>query len=124
MQTAFGSTETWGQSVLANIFAANPGGSDYIGISLSRNGDLGGTADASLTISEYDTDYQAVQNSPKLQQTPLNSGAWTVTLDGLSVGGKKISWPSTMEQAPAGKNIVHLDTGYVLAFYFELQSFK
>ncbi|KAJ7322878.1 aspartic peptidase domain-containing protein [Mycena albidolilacea] len=111
VQEAFGSTATWGQSVLANIFAANPTGDDYIGISLSRGGDTGGTADASLTISEYDSDYQAVANSPKIPQNPVNSGAWTVTLDGLSIGGKKISWPSTMKEAPAGKNIVHLDTG-------------
>jgi hypothetical protein len=114
VQEAFGSTATWGQSVLANIFAANPTGDDYIGISLSRGGDAGGTADASLTISEYDSDYQAVANSPKIPQTPVNSGAWTVTLDGLSINGKKISWPSTMAEAPAGKNIVHLDTGYDL----------
>ncbi|KAF8217792.1 aspartic peptidase domain-containing protein [Mycena galopus ATCC 62051] len=111
VQTAYGQNANWGQSVLANIFAENPTGDDYIGISLSRSGDTGGTADASLTISEYDSDYQAVANSPKVPQNPVNSGAWTVTLDGLSVGGKKIDWPSTMEQAPAGKNIVHLDTG-------------
>jgi len=111
VQQAYGSSATWGQSVLANIFDENPSASDYIGISLSRNGDTGGTADASLTISEYDSDYQAVANSPKIPQNPVNSGAWTVTLDALKVGGKKIDWPSTMEQAPAGKNIVHLDTG-------------
>ncbi|KAJ7698717.1 aspartic peptidase domain-containing protein [Mycena rosella] len=111
VQGAFGPTANWGQSVLANIFAANPTGADYIGISLSRTGDQEGTADASLTIAEYDSDYQTVQNSPKILQNPPDSGAWTVTLDALSVGGKKINWPSTMTEAPEGKNIVHLDTG-------------
>ncbi|KAJ7154714.1 aspartic peptidase domain-containing protein [Mycena filopes] len=111
VQTAFGASQNWGQSVLANIFAANQSGADYIGIALSRTGDTAGTADASLTISEYDSDYQAVANSPKINQNPVNSGAWTVTLDSISVGGKKINWPSTMTEAPAGKNIVHLDTG-------------
>ncbi|KAF7334254.1 Six-hairpin glycosidase [Mycena sanguinolenta] len=111
VQGAYGTSATWGQSVLANIFQENPTGDDYIGISLSRNGDTGGTADASLTIAEYDSDYAAVANSPKIPQNPLNSGAWTVTLDSISVGGKAIDWPSTMEQAPAGKNIVVLDTG-------------
>jgi len=111
VQEAYGANANWGQSVLANIFDQNPTGADYIGISLSRTGDQEGTADASLAIAEYDSDYQAVANSPKIPQTPVNSGAWTVTLDGLSVGGKKIDWPSTMEVAPAGKNIVHLDTG-------------
>lgn len=112
VQEAFGSSANWGQSVLANIFAQNATGADYIGISLSRTGDQEGTADASLTISEYDSDYEAVQNAPKISQTPVDSGAWTVTLDALMVGGKKIKWDSTMAVAPAGKNIVHLDTGY------------
>ncbi|KAJ7098351.1 aspartic peptidase domain-containing protein [Mycena epipterygia] len=111
VQEAFGSSANWGQSVLANIFAQNATGADYIGISLSRTGDQEGTADASLTISEYDSDYEAVQNAPKIPQTPVDSGAWTVILDALLVGGKKIKWESTMAVAPAGKNIVHLDTG-------------
>jgi hypothetical protein len=100
--------------VLSNIFAQNPSGSDYIGISLSRTGDQEGTADGSLTISEYDSDYQAVQNAPKVPQVPANSGTWTVTLDSFSIGGKKIQWPSTVTAAPTGKNIVLLDTGYII----------
>ncbi|KAJ6535597.1 aspartic peptidase domain-containing protein [Mycena capillaripes] len=102
---------TGGQSVLTNIFQQNPSGSDYIGISLSRTGDQEGTAEGSLTIAEYDADYQAVQSAPKLLQTPLNSGSWSVVLDGFSVGGKKIQWPTGVNGVPAGKNIVVLDTG-------------
>ncbi|KAJ6536904.1 aspartic peptidase domain-containing protein [Mycena capillaripes] len=111
VQTAKGATSTIGQSVLSNIFAQNPTGSDYIAISLSRTGDQEGTADGSLTISEYDSDYEAVQNAPKISQVPPGSVAWTVPLDGLSVGGQKIAWSSTVTAAPAGKNIVLLDTG-------------
>ncbi|KAJ7657204.1 aspartic peptidase domain-containing protein [Mycena polygramma] len=111
VQTADGAASTKGQSVLSNIFAQNTSGSDYIGISLSRTGDQEGTADGSLTISEYDADYAAVANAPKIQQVPPNSAAWTVPLDGFSVGGKKIAWPTTITSAPAGKNIVLLDTG-------------
>ncbi|KAJ6469517.1 aspartic peptidase domain-containing protein [Mycena sanguinolenta] len=111
VQKVDGANATWGQSVLANIFQENPTGDDYIGISLSRSGDTGGTADASLTIAEYDSDYAAVASSPKIPQNPLNSGTWAVTMDSISVGGKTINWPSTMEVAPAGKNIVILDTG-------------
>ncbi|KAJ7255235.1 aspartic peptidase domain-containing protein [Mycena rebaudengoi] len=111
VQKAFGASETWGQSVLANIFAQHPTGSDYIGISLSRTGDQEGTADASLTISEYDSDYEAVQNAPKIPQFPQDSGAWTVLLDALTVNGKKIDWTSSVVGTPAGKTIVDLDTG-------------
>ncbi|KAJ7023592.1 aspartic peptidase domain-containing protein [Mycena alexandri] len=112
VQHVHGTTDTSGQSVLANIFAQNASISDFIGISLSRTGDQEGTADASLTISEYDSDYEAVQNSPQIPQTPPNTRAWTILLDSLSVGGKKIDWPTTMPTvAPAGKNVVLLDTG-------------
>ncbi|KAJ6484763.1 aspartic peptidase domain-containing protein [Mycena sanguinolenta] len=111
VQQAQGATATWGQSVLSNIFAQNPGSSNYMGIALSRTGDQEGTADGSLTIAEYDTDYQSVANSPQIPQTPAGSGVWSVTLDSLSVGGTKINWPTTIKAAPAGKNVVLLDTG-------------
>ncbi|KAF7297291.1 Six-hairpin glycosidase [Mycena indigotica] len=111
VQQAFGPTQNWGQSVLQNIFDQTPNGDNFIGIALSRTGDQEETADASLAISEYHSSHTAVAQAPKLPQNPVGSGAWTVTLDGLSINGKKINWPSTMRQAPAGKNIVHLDTG-------------
>lgn len=113
VQQVEGTAATWGRSVLSNIFAQNPSGSDYIGISLSRTGDQEGTADGSLTIAEYDSDYAAVANAPKLMQTPPNTGEWNVVLDAFWVGGKQITWPSTLSTAPAGKTIVLLDTGSV-----------
>ncbi|KAF7367163.1 Six-hairpin glycosidase [Mycena sanguinolenta] len=106
-----GAEATWGQSVLSNIFAQNPDSSDFIGIALSRSGDQEGTADGSLTIGEYDPDYEGVQNSPKLLQTPAGSGVWGIAIDSFKVGGNQITWPSTLAAAPAGKNIVLLDTG-------------
>ncbi|KAJ7867210.1 aspartic peptidase domain-containing protein [Mycena olivaceomarginata] len=120
IQTADGAASTRGRSVLSNIFAQNPSGSDYIGIALSRTGDGEGTADGSLTISEYDSDYEAVGSAPKISQAPPNSGVWSVVMDGFSVGGKKITWPTTLTTvAPTGKNVVLLDTGCVpsLAVY-------
>ncbi|KAF8166803.1 aspartic peptidase domain-containing protein [Mycena galopus ATCC 62051] len=111
VQTALGTTSTAGQSVLSNIFAQNPSQSDYIGIALSRTGDQEGTADGSLTIAEYDSDYASVAGTPQIPQTPAGAGVWSITLDSLSVGGTKIPWTSTIPSAPAGKDIVLLDTG-------------
>ncbi|KAF8186153.1 hypothetical protein K438DRAFT_1973517 [Mycena galopus ATCC 62051] len=56
-----GATSTAGQSVLSHIFAQNLSQSDYIGIALSRTGDQEGTADGSLTIAEYYSDYASGQ---------------------------------------------------------------
>ncbi|KAF7367156.1 Six-hairpin glycosidase [Mycena sanguinolenta] len=111
VQHAQGPEATWGQSVLSNIFAQNPDSSNFMGIALSRLGDQEGSADGSLTIAEYDPDYESVQNSPKLSQTPAGSGTWSIVLDSFKVGGNPITWPSTLSAAPAGKNIVLLDTG-------------
>ncbi|KAJ6521071.1 hypothetical protein DFH09DRAFT_1098014 [Mycena vulgaris] len=97
-----------GQSVLANMFALNASGADYIGISLSRTGDQEWMVDGSLTIAEYDSDYDAVQNTPHVPQVPPNTGSWTVVLDGF--GLEKIDWPSKLTVAPPGTNIVLLDT--------------
>ncbi|KAJ6471408.1 aspartic peptidase domain-containing protein [Mycena sanguinolenta] len=111
VQNAQGPEATGGQSVLTNIFAQNPDSSDFMGIALSRSGDQEGSADGSLTIGEYDTDYEGVQNSPRLSQTPAGSGVWSIVLDSFKVGGTPITWPSTLAAAPAGRNIVLLDTG-------------
>ncbi|KAJ7768245.1 aspartic peptidase domain-containing protein [Mycena metata] len=109
VQTAYGTNATWGRGALANIFALNETGSDYIGLSLSRVGDQADTADGSFTVSEYDSDYQAVANSPRLPYS--QNGSWTVPLDGLSVNGKKIEWNSSIEQVPAGTLLVQLNFG-------------
>ncbi|KAF8186222.1 aspartic peptidase domain-containing protein [Mycena galopus ATCC 62051] len=85
-QTALGATSTAGQFVLSNIFAHNPDQPDYIGIALSRNGNQEGTADGSLTTTEYDNAHGRV--------------VWSLRLDSLSAGG-----------TTAGKDIVLLDTG-------------
>ncbi|KAF7367158.1 Six-hairpin glycosidase [Mycena sanguinolenta] len=106
-----GPEATWGQSVLSNIFAQNPDSSNFMGIALSRSGDQEGSADGSLTIAEYDPDYESVQNSPRLSQTPAGSGVWSVVMDSFKVGGNPIAWSSTVAGAPAGKTIALLDTG-------------
>lgn len=112
VQQAQGTNATWGRSVLSNIFAQDPSGSDYIAISLSRTHDQEGTADGSLAIAEYDSNYAAVANAPKLPVTPPNEPRWNVVMDSFSVGGKKIPWASTLAATPAGKTIALLDTGY------------
>ncbi|CAK5267021.1 unnamed protein product, partial [Mycena citricolor] len=111
IQQAFGAKVTDGQSVLANIFQQNPKSNDFLAISLSRLNDTAGTADGSIEIGQLDQKYTAVSKSPVLEQSPPNSGAWTVPMDALKVGGQKIAWPSTVQGTLAGSNIISLDTG-------------
>lgn len=107
---AYGESATWGQSVLANIFAQNPDKGNFFTMSLSRLGDSSDSADGSLTIAEYDPQYQDVTKSPKLPQFPANSGAWNVLHDGFTVNGKSIPWASVVEGVTKGQVVV-LDTG-------------
>ncbi|KAF7349015.1 Peptidase A1 domain-containing protein [Mycena venus] len=109
---ANGSNPTLGNPFLFNIFDQTPGQDNFIGISLSRTGDLEDTADASFTINELDPTYTAVANAPTI---PLLSGTlnrWRIAVDSFSVDGVDVPLPSSVvSTAPAGKLATVLDTG-------------
>ncbi|KAJ7257842.1 hypothetical protein C8J57DRAFT_1234977 [Mycena rebaudengoi] len=63
-----------GQPFLYNVFHLTPHLNNFIGISLSRTGDLEGSAEASFTINEYDDDYAAVAKAPVLPVFPPQCG--------------------------------------------------
>ncbi|KAJ7448339.1 aspartic peptidase domain-containing protein [Mycena latifolia] len=101
-----------GEPFLYNIFAQTPDQNNFIGVSLSRTGDLEGSADASFTINEIDEAYAAVVKAPSLLLFPGTNGRWSILLDGISVNGVSIPLPpSTVPNAPPGKIGVLMDSG-------------
>ncbi|KAJ6584274.1 aspartic peptidase domain-containing protein [Mycena sp. CBHHK59/15] len=100
-----------GKSVLSSIFDQNPDKGRFFAFSLSRLEDVNDSADAELTISEYDEKYSDVQFAPLLPQFPSNSGRWGVLSDGVSVGGVDIPWTANFNKTPAGQQLVIFDTG-------------
>ncbi|KAF7323395.1 Six-hairpin glycosidase [Mycena chlorophos] len=101
-----------GKPVLSSIYAENPSKGQFFAFSLSRVGDVNDTADASLTISDYDPNYVAVANSPALPVYPPKGGRWSVVTDGITANGQTISWPSFDDSLNAtGQNAVLFDTG-------------
>ncbi|KAJ6534330.1 aspartic peptidase domain-containing protein [Mycena capillaripes] len=101
-----------GKPFLFNIFDQTPNKNNFIGISLSRTDDLEGSAAASFTINEMDPSYAAAANAPSVPLFPGDNGVWSVLLDGISVDGVNVPLPlSNVFKAPAGKNVVVLDTG-------------
>ncbi|KAJ7041959.1 aspartic peptidase domain-containing protein [Mycena alexandri] len=88
-----------GKAVLSSIYAQNPSSGRFFSFSLSRVGDVQDSADASLVISGYD------------DNTPADSGRWSVLTEGISVGGSDIEWTSYESKLPKGQTAVLFDTG-------------
>ncbi|KAJ7118392.1 aspartic peptidase domain-containing protein [Mycena epipterygia] len=113
---AQGSPPTAGQPFLFNIFDQTPDMDNFIGISLSRTGDLEGSADASFTVNEIDETYAAVFNSTAIPIFPPDKPRWNLLLDAVTVDGNAMPIPasvvtSTAAATPAGKIVVLMDTG-------------
>ncbi|KAJ7454664.1 aspartic peptidase domain-containing protein [Mycena latifolia] len=102
---------TVGKSVLSSIFDMNPDKGRFFAFSLSRLGDRKGSADASLTIGDYDEKYADVEWEPKRPLYPEGTKSWRILSDGFSVNGVDIPWTVNSETTPAGKKLVGLDTG-------------
>ncbi|KAJ6538808.1 aspartic peptidase domain-containing protein [Mycena vulgaris] len=109
---ASGANPALGNPFLFNIFDQTPGQDNFIGISLSRTGDLEGTADATFTINELDPKYAAVANAPIIPLLPGALARWRIAVDSFSVDGVDVPLPSSVvSTAPAGKLAMILDTG-------------
>ncbi|KAJ6494263.1 aspartic peptidase domain-containing protein [Mycena sanguinolenta] len=100
-----------GKSVLSSIFDMNPDKGRFFAMSLSRLGDDADTADASLSISEYDSKYSGVQWLAKRPVFPPGAKSWHILSDGVSVNGVSVPWSANSPSTPAGQHLVALDTG-------------
>ncbi|KAJ7727420.1 aspartic peptidase domain-containing protein [Mycena maculata] len=104
--------ETLGEPFLSNIFDQTPGQENFLAISLSRTGDLEGTADASFLISEIDQRYADVVFAPAIPLFPGTNGRWSIQIDGISLDNVSIAvTPSTVAGTPPGKIVALMDTG-------------
>ncbi|KAI9000949.1 acid protease [Trametes punicea] len=104
--------KTNGKSLLYNLFADNPKEPNFIAFALQRTTDGGGDVQGSFTIGEYDENYTAVANSPKISTfPPSNPTRWSVLLDALLVGPKSVPLSSAVSGAPSGKAVVMFDSG-------------
>ncbi|KAJ7881742.1 aspartic peptidase domain-containing protein [Mycena olivaceomarginata] len=91
-----------GKSVLSSIFDMNPSKGRFFAFSLSRIGDERDTADASLTIAEYDPKYAAVQWLAKRPIFPANGKSWRILFDGATINGAPIPWTANDPATPSG----------------------
>ncbi|KAG8691938.1 hypothetical protein FRC08_010051, partial [Ceratobasidium sp. 394] len=83
--------DTWGRSLMSNVFLADPSTPNHIAFFLDRTGDLNDTDTGSFDIGTYAAGYEAVANEPKHTVFSGYSNAviqWNVLLTGLTIGGK------------------------------------
>ncbi|KAJ1306263.1 hypothetical protein OPQ81_010967 [Rhizoctonia solani] len=84
--------ETWGRSLISNIFLADPSTPNHIAFFLDRTGDLNDTDVGYFDIGTYAQGYEQVANQPKLDIfTGFESEVlqWNVLVYGLSINDKK-----------------------------------
>ncbi|KAF8670181.1 Eukaryotic aspartyl protease [Rhizoctonia solani] len=84
--------QTWGRSLMSNIFLADPSTPNHIAFFLDRNDGLNNTDTGYFDIGTYAPGYEQVANQPKLDVfTGFSSQVlqWNLLVHKLSINGKK-----------------------------------
>ncbi|KAG8776772.1 hypothetical protein FRC12_000699 [Ceratobasidium sp. 428] len=119
--------QTWGRTLMSNVFLAEPNTPNHLAIFLDRLGYLNDTGTGTFDIGTYAPGYEAVANQPKIavfSGLPDTVFQWNVLVTGLSVNGQ----PQKLEtqviansstgltvKPPSGTISALLDTGSTLA---------
>lgn len=111
-----GTDSSSGRSVLYNLFAAHPDEPNFIAFALQRSlADGVGTADdveGSFSIGEYEPEYKAVADEPKISTWPVHAPTrWNVLLESFVVGNQTISVKTIVDDAPTNRAVVLMDSG-------------
>lgn len=109
-------TNTWGQSLLYNIFSLYPSKPNFIAMSLGRSVDTVSAVGGSLGIGEVDPEYSNVTGTDHIPLFPPNSRRWSVLSDSYAIHGMKQDLVSTVPNVPSGKANVLLDSGTSFVF--------
>ncbi|KAF9259504.1 acid protease [Marasmius fiardii PR-910] len=106
--------ESYGRSLLYNMFRDNPAEPNFIAFSLQRTTSQGDDdIEGTFAIGEYEPKYQTIAASPKIPTWPVHDPSrWNVLLDAvLFAGGKTIIPTTTVPDVPGNKAVVLLDSG-------------
>ena len=104
------------QSVMANMFSQHPDTPHLIGLALERSKDSEDTAGGYLSIGEYDPHYKNVTYMPKIPVTPTSTSRWTIAMDAMTVGEKRVPLTSAVKGTKKGQAIALIDSGTSLAY--------
>lgn len=118
-----------GRSLLYNLFAENPNEPNFIAFALQRSNEPGDEVDGTFAIGasfsctnffrliakcigEYEPQYIAVKDGPKIPTWPTKSPSrWNVLLDVVIVGDDLVLPVTQVNGAPSNKAVVLMDSG-------------
>ncbi|KAG8773158.1 hypothetical protein FRC12_002687 [Ceratobasidium sp. 428] len=115
--------DTWGRSLMSNVFLADPSTPNHIAFLLDRTGDLNDTDTGSFDIGTYASGYEVVADQPKHTVFSALSDVvnqWNVILSQLTIGGqvqklesgiKADGTTKIVNAPPAGSLSALFDTG-------------
>ncbi|QRV74962.1 aspartyl protease [Ceratobasidium sp. AG-Ba] len=113
--------QTWGRSMMTNIFMADPTTPNHVAFHLSRLYDNNDTDTGSFDIGSFAPGFEAVNNTDPIPIFSRNSTKltyWSVILDAIAINGQNQTLSSNVAggdiKPPEGKLAVLLDTGYSL----------
>jgi saccharopepsin len=111
------SGDSWGQSLLYNIFKLEPNLPNYIAFALDRTTGPADGVEGSFGLGEVDDKYAAVQNTDHIPlYPPTGTTRWTVLLDSFASDGVNHELTSTVAGVPKGRAVVLLDTGTTYSY--------
>ncbi|KAK7049526.1 hypothetical protein VNI00_005557 [Paramarasmius palmivorus] len=101
-----------GRSFLYNMFEDNPSEPNFIAFAMQRSTHDDGEVEGSFSIGEYEPQYQAVVNTPKIPTFPeKNPSRWNVILEAFHVGNKAIQPTTSVPDVPSNRAVILLDSG-------------
>ncbi|KAG8700838.1 hypothetical protein FRC09_005727 [Ceratobasidium sp. 395] len=116
-----GPGQTWGRTLLSNIFISNPTTPNHIAFRLDRTGDGNNTDVGAFDIGTFASGLEAINNTaeiPIFSRSTQQNLFWNILVDGVTLNGKAQTLKTTVtgggQSPPAGKVSAVLDTGYSL----------
>ncbi|QRV98205.1 aspartyl protease [Ceratobasidium sp. AG-Ba] len=113
--------QTWGRTILSNIFISDPTTPNHIAFRLDRTDDGNTTDVGAFDVGTFASGLEAINNTAEIPIFSSSSQAnlyWNVLVDGVTLNGKAQTLKSTVnggtQTPPAGKVSAVLDTGYSL----------
>ena len=110
-------TDSWGRSLLYNIFQLEPNVPNFIAFALDRTTGPTDGVEGSFALGEVDDKYAAIQSTDHIPlYPPKGSTRWTVLMDSFASDGVSHELTSLVQGVPEGRAVVLLDTGTTYSY--------
>lgn len=106
-----------GRALLYNLFVQDVTEPNFIAFALQRSTQPDDEVEGSFAVGEYEPEYVAVRNTPKIPTWPVtHPSRWNILLDALIVGDRIIPVETDIDEAPSNKAVILMDSGSSLTY--------